>query len=302
MADIDLTLDTAPLANTLSGVSKHVSATTVAVTAMEAAVIKAERDSADRVCQNVDKGFYSLIRSQVSAKLAEHFTAMNASFNLLMQYSKSLSSTGNRMEADVNRLKRQYYKIFHGLDKSLENRVAQLDREAMQLASMRKQIITDRSLKKVANTVCAEREASAARQMMVTARLKERTRNALNAVGDNLIENGEYLNGVSNLLHDGNSESLEQLYVPVICVEEQSQVLEESTFAHAYYPEYLSQQTKNQLESRINSNAAELLENQENMMNSDRVRSEFRKLADSSGLDERTVEMMMNLYKNGGVK
>lgn len=299
MPTIDFELDTRPMAQSLDRVGNHVNATTVAVTAMQAAVIKTEKESADRICANVDKGFFNLIRSQISSKLAKQFTEMNATFMLLMQFSKSLAATGDRMESDVYRLKRQYYKIFHGLDKSLENRVAQLDKPAMDLAAMRKTIITGRSLKTVATAVCTEQESSATNQMLITARLKEKTGAALQSIGTNIYDNGRYLNNVSNMLHQEDIAQREELYIPVICVEEQSQVFADSSYAHAVYPEYMDQQTKNAVERIVNPAVGQLLSEGKNQVHSEEVKSAFYDITNRSDLDERTVEVMMSLFEKG---
>lgn len=299
MATIDFELDTMPMAQSLDRVGDHVTGTTAAVTAMQAAVIKTEKDSADRICANVDKGFFNLIRSQISSKLAKQFTEMNATFMLLIQYSKSLAATGNRMESDVYRLKRQYYKIFHGLDKSLENRVAQLDRPAMDLAAMRKTIITGRSLKTVATAVCTEQESGAINRMMVTARLKEKTGAALQSIGTNIYENEKYLNNVSNMLYQENIGTREELYIPVICVEGQSQLFADSSYAHAIYPEYMDQQTRNAVERVIKPVVNQLLSEGKNQVHSEEVKSVFYDIANHSGLDERTMKVMMNLFEKG---
>ena len=65
MATFNYTVDTKPMAEEISSVSRHVNVTTGAVVAMQAAVIIAEEKAANHVCNNVNKGFYSLIRSQI---------------------------------------------------------------------------------------------------------------------------------------------------------------------------------------------------------------------------------------------
>ena len=71
MATFNYTVDTKPMADEMRSVSRHVNATTDAVVAMQTAVIIAEEKAADHVCNNVNKGFYSLIRSQISQKMAK---------------------------------------------------------------------------------------------------------------------------------------------------------------------------------------------------------------------------------------
>ena len=79
---LNYTVDTKPMANEIKNVSSSVSKTTIAVAAMQTAVILAEEKAtqkvllaeekaANLVCSNVNKGFYSLIRSQISQKMAK---------------------------------------------------------------------------------------------------------------------------------------------------------------------------------------------------------------------------------------
>ena len=73
MANIDCVLDTSPMAQSIDTVSKHVAATTAAVAAMQTAVIATQKKTSDEICENVDRGFFNLIRSQVSSKKAKYF-------------------------------------------------------------------------------------------------------------------------------------------------------------------------------------------------------------------------------------
>lgn len=112
MAEFDFVVDTTPMAETVSSVSNHVTATTAAVVAMQTAVIASEKASAKKICNNVDAGFHSIIRSQLSMKISVAYTEMQAKLALLLEYSKTLRKTRDRMESDFNRVKRQYSQIF----------------------------------------------------------------------------------------------------------------------------------------------------------------------------------------------
>ena len=71
MPTFNYTVDTRPMADEISSVARHVNITTGAIVAMQAAVILAEQKAADHVCKNVNRGFHSLIRSQISQKMAK---------------------------------------------------------------------------------------------------------------------------------------------------------------------------------------------------------------------------------------
>ena len=77
MAYINFTVDTRPMAREIENVSQKVKGTTAAVVGMRTAVIQAEADAADHVCKNVNTGFYTLIHSQISQKIARMQSDVN---------------------------------------------------------------------------------------------------------------------------------------------------------------------------------------------------------------------------------
>jgi len=78
MPHFNFTVDTNPMANSIDGVADHVDGTTTAVVAMQTAVVIAEQKGAEKICNNVNFGFYSLIRSQISQKIATHKSKADA--------------------------------------------------------------------------------------------------------------------------------------------------------------------------------------------------------------------------------
>ena len=59
MEYINCRVDTQPMADELHSVSRHVTGTTTAVVAMQAAVIQADKEAAERVCNDVNRGFHA---------------------------------------------------------------------------------------------------------------------------------------------------------------------------------------------------------------------------------------------------
>lgn len=78
MANFNFTVDTSPMASEMQSVSHGVNRVSGAVVAMQAAVIAAEKEGAEHVCQNVNKGFYSLMHSQISQKIAQLTSTVEA--------------------------------------------------------------------------------------------------------------------------------------------------------------------------------------------------------------------------------
>ena len=112
MATFNYTVDTNPMAQEIGSVSNHIKGTTTAVVAMQAAVILAEEKAADHVCTNVNKGFFTLIRSQISQKVAKLQSEVDSHLMQLNQQRKQLLSIKGRMERDYNMISNRYSKLF----------------------------------------------------------------------------------------------------------------------------------------------------------------------------------------------
>ena len=65
MANFSFTVDTDPMAHEISSVSQRVDMTSAAVVTMQTAVIVAEKESADHVCENVNYGFIRRFRRRL---------------------------------------------------------------------------------------------------------------------------------------------------------------------------------------------------------------------------------------------
>jgi esterase/lipase len=111
---------------------------------MEVAVIAAEKNAAQTICENVDNGFYILIKSQISRKAVAAYSEMNSKAGILTQLLKALDNIRSQMQADFNMICRRYNKLFQSLNKSLETRVKELERPAMRLAEIKSAFVFDR--------------------------------------------------------------------------------------------------------------------------------------------------------------
>lgn len=300
MADFNFTVDTTPLADTVSSVSTHVTATTTAVVAMQAAVIASEKKSAEKICKNVDKGFYSLIRSQISMKISVAYTEMQAKLSLLMEYSKTLSKTKERMESDYNRVKRQYSQIFKGLDKALSNRISQLDQEAVGISDTRKKMILGMFERHVPETLVTSTEVDSSNQKIAASRIKEKTSRSIDNLSGKVCENQAYRSLMDSMLDKSTTEIRQQEYIPVIYASKQSSLVTDSYVMSLSYPEYLPEQVKNSISLDI-LNREELYSNdQKSDFEKKNVSDEFQALVESSALDKRVTDQIIRLFQQGG--
>ena len=300
MASFDFVVDTNPMAESVKTVSNHVTATTAAVVAMQAAVIASEKASAKKICANVDNGFFNLIQSQISMKLTLCYTEMQAKLALLMEYSKTLAKTQERMEEDYNRVRRQYQHIFKGLDKALDNRVSQLDKEPVKISETRKKVVLGMLERHVPETVVTSAEVDTSGQRIVISRIKNKTNNSLDFLTDKVNENHRYKNLMESILYKSTSEVKQEEYIPVIYSSKQSTLVTDTYVFSLNYPEYLPEHIKNTINLNVLSHDEVCADDKKEDFERQTVSEEFQALVASSPLDKRVAEQMMRLFQSGG--
>ena len=300
MADLSFVVDTAPMAASVNSVSDHVTATTAAVVAMQTAVIASEEESAKKICANVDKGFFNLIQSQISMKITTCYTEMQVKLALLLEYSKTLSKTQERMEGDYNRVRRQYQQIFKGLDKALDNRISQLDKDPVKISDIRKKVVLGMFERHVPETVVTSAEVNATDQRIAISRIKDKTNNSLDHLTGKVNENHKYKQLMESVLYKSTSEIKQEEYIPVIYSSKQSTLVTGTYVFSLNYPEYLPEQIKNAINLNILSKDEVCADDKKEDFERKTVAEEFRALVASSQLDKRVAEQMMQLFQSGG--
>jgi hypothetical protein len=199
-ATLHFEVDTSPMARTVDSVRGHVNGVTVAVTAMEAAVIAAEQDASRTICENVDNGFYILVKSQISQKAVAAYSEMNSKVGILTQLLKALDNIRTQMQADFNMICRRYNKLFQSLNKSLETRIKELDRPAMRLAEIKSSLVFERLKNDSSMLVSAAEETISVGQFAIGGRLKQKTRDTMRTLYDSTVESRSYNEKLESIL------------------------------------------------------------------------------------------------------
>lgn len=300
MADFNFTVDTTPMAQSVDSVSGHLTATTAAVVAMQAAVIAAEKKAADKICANVDKSFYNLVKSQISMKISACYTEMQAKLALLVEYAKTLTKTQERMEGDYSRVRGQYAHIFKSLDKALANRIAQLDKDTVGISDARKKLIAGMFERNVSETIVTSAEVSSSNQQIAASRIKDKTNHSLDFLANKVSENQAYKQLAESMLDSTISETKQEEYVPVIYVSKQSSLVTDKYVFDLYYPEYLTEQIKNSIGLNILNQEEMYTSAQKDDFERKAVSDEFQSLVASSSLNQRVAEKMMQMFGLGG--
>ena len=294
MAQFDFIVDTDPMAHKINAVNAEVIGVGAAVTAMEAAVIKTQEETCRNICNNLSSGFYTLMNSQISQKLALHYSTVSSKLMLMSQIAKSIESMKTQMHHDFLMIKKRYTKLFNSLDKELEIRIHEIDEKAMKMAEIRKNVITGKYLSDTSKALICEMETQSTKQIQIGARLKSKTKRALSCISNNIFNTLIYTRKVDNVLEEKNPQDKEELYIPVITSEEESLAIKENSIKEIYFPETLQENTRKTLETAVSSNPipdSPALENEKK-----EIKNQYASLVSQSTLDDRTKQVMMSLF------
>ncbi|MDE6562420.1 MAG: hypothetical protein K2K75_13645 [Muribaculaceae bacterium] len=212
----DCLVDTTEMAREIDSVKKHVNATTTAVVGMQAAVIKAQADGADHVCKKVNQGFYALIHSQISQKMASLQSKVDAHLLRLNQQRKQLAAIRQRMERDYQMLSGRYLKIFNSLNRNLRHRITEIDRPILNFATTEADKVTNRGNQLISTVPIGQSETIRTSQAVASSNLKYRASRAIESI-ESFIADSNRLKAITDriLLHRSISDDIDTVFVPV---------------------------------------------------------------------------------------
>jgi len=297
MASFNYTVDTKPMAEEMRSVSRHVNATTGAVVAMQTAVIIAEEKAADHVCNNVNKGFYSLIRSQISQKMAKLQSEVDSHLMQLVQQKNALLSIKNRMQKDYNMIASRYIKLFNGLNSNLKQRVFELDKPTIDFAVKEVDKVSNRSKYLTATIPIAQLESLAASQKIVASNVKYRGLNVIKSMRSFLFEmNTQKKLTDQILINDGRYTETATVYIPIViceCNRDRTDAGVEISVSDVELDNISKSAIKNTAFAELNQ-----IEWQAKSSPNTEVKSEFSKLVSSSSKSQRVKDMATKLFQS----
>ena len=299
MANLYFDVDTSPMAQSVDSSRNHLNGVTVAVTAMQAAVIASERASAKTICENVDNGFYMLIRSQISQKAVAAYTEVASKQVTLLQLAKALDGVKRQMENDFHMIARRYTKLFHSLNRALETRVKEIDRSAMQLADIRRSMIFDRLKDDSSMMFSASSETLPIVQTALSGKLKQKTRETLRTLSESVHESRSYGEKLDSILVKNESECSDDTaasFLPAIFFMTDSLLNREEHIENVYTAHSDSWQNSAAVVSEINRVHNDLTWTTAGSEEKTRIRTEFLALCERESCDERVQKEMLRLF------
>jgi hypothetical protein len=294
MATFNYTVDTHPMAQEMGSVSNHVKATTTAVVAMQTAVVLAEAKAAEHVSDNVNKGFYTLIRSQISQKIARLQSVVDSHLMQLNQQKKQLLAIKGRMERDYNMISGRYLKLFNGLNSNLKQRVFELDKPITDFAIREVEKVSNRTKHLTATVPVSQLESLAISQKIIASNLKFRGLNVINSMTKFLAGMYAQKELTDRILLDGNVKNT-ALLVPIIISESNYDKFDNKSIEITVSNVELNKQSQSEIKNTVMSNI-DILQWQKETGISKEVQSEFSKILSSSNVPQRVKDMALKLF------
>jgi hypothetical protein len=295
MATFNYTVDTHPMADEISSVSNHVKGTTTAVVAMQTAVILAEKKAADHVCNNVNKGFYTLIRSQISQKIAKLQSDVDSHLMQLNQQRKQLLAIRGRMERDYNMISSRYMKLFNGLNQNLKQRIFELDKPTIDFAVKEVEKVSNRTKYLTATVPVSQLESLAASQKIIASNVKFRSLKVISSMSNFLNDMAEQKKLTDRiLLEKGNVEN-SALAVPVAIAECNFDKFDNKNIDIQVNNIQLSKQIQSNIKNAVQANLENISWKPSTGIDKE-VKSEFSKYLSQSNSSQRVKDLANKLF------
>lgn len=299
MADFNFHVSTTEMANSLQRVAHHVDDVTVAVRRMQDAVILADKAAADDVCSNVNRGFYTLIRSQISQKIARLKADVESKSMEMLQQSQSLRTFRQRMEQDYIMIARRYTKLFDSLNKSLRQRIFELDKFTTHFVHRSVSSLDNRVIHSSGILLVGSQENIEAQQKIIVSKTKGVAQLGVESIAKFIIDIKEQKQHISSILEYRRSGDQIIRYIPVAFVETALKGVAENSI-RSYQPqtpiETLNNKirwaTQNILNERITSGNWSTQES----ASKSRIVNEFGNLVNSSAISERLKKEILRLF------
>lgn len=294
---IDCYVDTEPMAREINSVSSHVAGTTGAVVAMKGAVVKAESDAADHVCRNVNLGFYTMIRSQISQKIAKLQSEVDSLVMQLQQQTRMLLNIKNRMEHDYNMISARYSKLFGTLNQSLKQRIYEIDKPTFNFVEHDLQQISNRPSQLISTVSVSQLESVALSQRIIASNLKNRAFNVIGTMSSFLSGMNEQKRITNSiLLHQSISADTEVYMLPSIVAETCMDKSGATNVVIAVNNSGYNNAAHNITKSRIMDNYRQLAWHDQKEIQFE-LQNEFQRLVSQSSASNRVKETMSQLFQ-----
>ena len=284
------------MADRVDSVSKNVVVVGSAITAMQGAVVSAQKDAADNICRNLDGGFFLLIRSKLSQKITQFRSTINARLLELNEQAISLDGIHTQMESDFFNFKRRYAKLFTGLDKELTARVRALDCHASDIAALRSTLILNRINRDAGSMMFWDSDTHETTLAASGAHMKSRALRSIHAMNNSIREAQSYGKRYERAMGAGVQERQEYC-IPVVYAEEESLYEHDNYFPQTYIADDPFISGRDAICDEVLHNSSAVQENRD--QETAEIRTEFFKLIEKEAVEKRVADEMVRLLDGG---
>lgn len=290
MAEFDLVVDTKEMARSIDTVNVSVVGTTAAVVKMQSDVIEAQNLASRNICNKVDTGFYMLLQSQITQKIAAVSSKMASSLLLMKRYKQDIERIKGVMQDDYYRIYRRYKRQFSSLNSNLLSRIHALDRVALEIETTYKSFFCKANTAS-ATAIVTKDETELVGIKAGTAKLKDRVNKTFSTIFSSLSTTASYNNQIKSILNQTPSPSDKVHYIPCIITNFQSIYDKDLTTNKVYSPNGMQGQ---EVENATSSSPLKW-----KAMPSDekeKIKLAFKEKVKSEELPERVKEEILKLF------
>lgn len=293
MAHFNFQVDTDPMADSIDTVASHVDGTTAAVVAMQTAVVIAENKGAKNICDKVNHGFYSLIRSQISQKIATHKSKADAKIMELQQQTASLATIKTRLEKDYMMLANRYTKLFSGLNKSLRTRIFEVDKPAANFVNKELAAVANRMKQLAGTPAVSQGEALTFSQKISVSNTKHNTMRNISSMQEFIFNSQSQKALIDRILTSEAVKRVVEKYIPVIVSGSESLNIRQTQWK--IFQPHLNQNKNANVEAFLYSSMEKLNWAEADDDNLSRVKKKFSEMIAGSELPDR-IKSQMRLF------
>lgn len=216
---IYVTVDTEPMAQSVERVGHHVDATSAAVVAMKVATVAAEQAAADKICDNVNRGFHSLLLSQISQKAAKAKSVVDAKFQEMFHLEASLYRIKNQLERDFHRISSRYHKLFKNINNTLRTRVHELDKDSVEVASIHMPQAIQRMMRAGVQAPVHQKESLSGAQFILSSIARNHTINVIACIQGMMNKTELLQESMKNILDKESVGDTKKTLLPAVLFE-----------------------------------------------------------------------------------
>jgi hypothetical protein len=266
---------------------------------MQTAVIMAEKQAAEDICRNVNRGFFSLIRSQISQKIAISRSQVEARLLELRDQSQKLASVKTTMQRDFQMIAARYTKLFRSLDAALLSRIHEADTKLLDLVNKDVARLRGRTRVLQASVPVHQMESVSSSQWIAASNTRSKASAAIGAMSRFIQESNQQDRLSSSVLSGDKATADATLLLPFALVDCDSlQTRQRQWSYHTPTPpdSEVGKRVKGAIERSVFPALSQIQWREPEERDRENVASCLRELIDRAKLNERVRAHVLRMY------